>query len=159
LAGAPADVPRLDEVHLDVRTVTFALIISTIAGLVIGVLPTWQLSDTDPTEAMASGMRSTASRGTGSFRFVLVGVQVALSTVCLFAAGLLLHSLLNLSNADRGFDTNHAITVGVNLPISRYSAPQKRVAFVRAALDRLKVLPGVIAVAAAQVASGRRRRQ
>jgi predicted permease len=149
LAVAPADVPRLDEVQFDVGAVSFALIISTVAGLLIGVLPAWQLGGTDPIEAMASGMRSTASGGTGRFRFVLVGVQVALSTVCLIAAGLLLHSLLNLLNADRGFDTNHIMTLGVNLPGSRYSTPEKRVAFVRAALDRLKVLPGVTAVAAA----------
>jgi putative ABC transport system permease protein len=67
------------------------------------------------------------------------------------AAGLLLHSLVNLLNADRGFDTEHIMTVGVNPPISRYPTPQKRVAFVRSALDRLKVLPGVVDVAAANM--------
>jgi putative ABC transport system permease protein len=151
LALAPADVPRLDEVLIGARTVIFTLIISTIAGLVIGVSPAWQFGNADAGDAMASGRRSTASRGTGRLRFVLVSVQVALSAVCLIAAGLLLHSLVNLLNVDRGFDTNHIMTVGVNLPISRYPTPQKRVAFVRTALDRLKVLPGVINVAAANM--------
>jgi predicted permease len=151
VALAPADVPRLDEVHLDVRTVGFALIISAIAGLVIGVSPAWQFGNADAGAAMASGTRSTTSRGTGRFRFVLVGAQVGLSTVCLIAAGLLLHSLLNLLHVDRGFETNRIMTVGVNLPISRYATPQQRIAFVRVALDRLKVLPGVIDVAAANM--------
>ena len=76
---------------------------------------------------------------------------MALSAVCLIAAGLLLHSLVNLLNIDRGFDTNHIMTVDLNPPISRYPTPQKRVAFVRTALDRLKLLHGVIDVAAANM--------
>ena len=151
LALAPADVPRLDEVHVGARTAIFTLIISTIAGLVIGVSPAWQFGSADGGEAMASGVRSTASRGAGRLRFGLVSVQVTLSTVCLISAGLLLHSLVNLLNADRGFDTKHIMTVGVNPPISRYPTPQKRVAFVRTALDRLKVLPGVVDVAVANM--------
>jgi putative ABC transport system permease protein len=151
LALAPADVPRLDEVQLDTRTVLFALIISTIAGLVIGVSPAWQFGDANAREAMASGIRSSASRGAGRLRFVLVSAQVALSAMCLIVAGLLLQSLVNLLNVDRGFETNRIVTVGVNPPISRYPTPQKRVAFVRTTLDRLKVLPGVIDVAAANM--------
>ncbi len=151
LALAPADVPRLDEVHVDTRTLIFTLIISTIAGLVIGVSPAWQFGNADAGEAMASGIRSTASRGVGRLRFVLVSAQVALSAVCLIAAGLLLHSLVNLLNVDRGFDTNHIMTVGVNLPMNRYPTPGTRVAFVRTALDRLKVLPGAIDVGAANI--------
>ena len=150
LALAPADVPRLDELHVDARTVMFTLIISTIVGLVIGVSPAWQFGKADAGDAMASRM-PTASRGTGRLRFVLVSAQVALSAVCLITAGLLLQSLVNLLNVERGFDTNHIMTVGVNLPISRYPTPGKRVEFVRTALDRLKVLPGAIDVAAANM--------
>jgi predicted permease len=151
LALAPADVPRLDEVHVDTRTVIFTLIISTIVGLVIGVSPAWQFGNADAGEAMASGMRTTASGGTGRLRFVLVSAQVALSAVCLIAAGLLLQSLVNLLHADRGFDTHHIMTVGVNPPMNRYPTPGTRIAFVRTALDRLKVLPGVVDVAAANM--------
>ena len=151
LALAPADVPRLDEVHVGARTLIFTLIISSIAGVVIGVSPAWQFGNAVAGEAMANGVRSTASRGTGRLRFGLVSVQIALSTVCLIAAGLLLHSLVNLLHADRGFDAKHIMTVGVNLPIGRYPTPQKRVAFVRTAVDRLKVIPGVVDVGAANM--------
>jgi putative ABC transport system permease protein len=81
LVIAPADVPRLDEVHVDARTLMFALIITSIAGLTIGVSPAWQFGTADAGEAMASGMRSTANRRTGRLRFVLVSAQVALSAV------------------------------------------------------------------------------
>jgi predicted permease len=150
LVIVPADVPRLDEVHVDARILMFTLIISGIAGLVIGVSPAWQFGNADAGDAIAS-RAPTASRGTGRIRFVLVSSQIALSTVCLIAAGLLLHSLVNLLNVDRGFDTNHIMTVGANLPNSRYPTPEKRIEFVRTAMDRLKVLPGAIDVAAANM--------
>jgi predicted permease len=151
LTLAPVDVPRLDEVHIDVRTVMFALIISTIAGLVIGVSPAWQFGKAAAGEAMASGTRLMGSRGSGRLRFALVSAQVALGALCLTAAGLLLHSLVNLLSVDRGFDTKHIMTFSVNLPISRYSTLENRVAFLHTAVDRLKVLPGVIDVAAANM--------
>jgi len=151
LALAPADVPRLDEVHLDARTVIFNGIITAIAGLVIGMSPAWQFGKADAGKAMASGRRSTTSRGIGRLRFFLVGTQVALSAVCLIAGGLLLRSLGHLLSVDRGFETNHVVTVGVSLPLSRYLTPQKRVAFVRTAVDRLKVMPGVVNVGAANM--------
>jgi predicted permease len=151
LALAPADLPRLDEVHIDVPTIVFALAISTIAGLVIGVSPASQLGRADVGEALASGMRSTASREAGRLRFWLIGAQVALSAVALIAAGLLLQSLVNLLNVDRGFDTSHIMTVGVDLPDSRYPTPESRIAFVHTALDRFRVLPGVTDTAAANM--------
>jgi len=151
LALAPADLPRLDEVHIDVPTIVFALAISTIAGLVIGVSPASQLGRAEVGEALASGMRSTASREAGRLRFWLIGAQVALSAVALIAAGLLLQSLINLLNVDRGFDTSHIMTVGVDLPNSRYPTPESRIAFVHMALDRLRVLPGVTDTAAANM--------
>jgi predicted permease len=150
LVIAPADVPRLDEVRVDLRILMFTLIITGIAGVVIGVSPALQSGNADASEAMPSRM-PTASRGSGRLRFVLVGAQVTLSAVCLIAAGLLLHSLVNLLNVDRGFDTNHIMTVGVNLPVSRYPTPDKRVEFVRTTLDRLKALPGTIDVASANM--------
>ncbi len=64
LALAPADVPRLDEVHVGASTLIFTLIISTITGVVIGVSPAWQFGSADAGEAMISGVRSTASLGT-----------------------------------------------------------------------------------------------
>src|SRR5256884_2988489 len=151
LALAPADLPRLDEVHIDVPTIVFALAISTIAGLVIGVSPASQLGRAEVGEALASGMRSTASREAGRLRFWLIGAQVALSAVALIADGLLLQSLINLLNVDRGFDTSHIMTVGVDLPNSRYPTPESRIAFVHMALDRLRVLPGVTDTAAANI--------
>jgi predicted permease len=151
LAFAPFDVPRLDEVHVDMRVVMFALLVSTIAGLVIGISPASQLSAAEISEVMPAGTRSTPGRGAGRLRSALVSTQVALGAVCLIASGLLLESLVNLLSVDRGFDARQVVTVGVSPPVSRYPTLEKRIAFVRIALDDLRVLPGVTSVAAADM--------
>jgi len=151
LAFAPFDVPRLDEVQVDMRAVMFTLIVSTIAGLVIGISPASQLSAAEISEVMPAGTRSTPGRGAGRLRSALVSTQVALGAVCLIASGLLLQSLVNLLNVDRGFDAHQVVTAGVNPPISRYPTVEKRVEFVRTVLDQLRVLPGVTSVAAANM--------
>ncbi|PYU37740.1 MAG: hypothetical protein DMG54_32580 [Acidobacteria bacterium] len=151
LAVAPFDLPRLDEVHVDMSVVMFALLVSTIAGLVIGIWPASQLSAAEIAEVMPSGTRSTSGRGVGRLRSAVVSGQVALGALCLIASGLLLESLVNLLNVDRGFDASQVVTVGVNPPVSQYPTLEKRVAFVRTVLDELKVLPGVTSVAAANM--------
>jgi putative ABC transport system permease protein len=151
VAFAPLDVPRLDEVHVDIRVVMFALLVSAVAGLVIGISAAWQFSAAEMAEVMPSGARSTPGRGSERLRSAVVSAQVALGAVCLIASGLLLESLANLLNVDRGFDARQVVTVGVNPPDSRYPTLEKRVVFVRTVLDDLRVLPGVTSVGAANM--------
>ena len=151
VAFAPSDAPRLDEVHVDMRVVMFALLVSTIAGLVIGISPASHFGAAEMAEVMPSGTRSSSGRGVGSLRSVVVSAQVALGAVCLIASGLLLESLVNLLNVDRGFDARQVATAAVYLPVSGYPTFEKRVAFVRTVLDDLRVLPGVTSVAAANM--------
>jgi predicted permease len=149
LTAAPADIPRLDEVHLNTRVLLFAVTISTLTGLVIGLLPARRSAKTDLQLAVASGSRTTWSRRSGRIRSVLVSVEVALTVTCLIAGGLLLHSFVKLVYVDSGFDSEHIITVDVNLgrgDNGRYPNVVKQAAFVSSTLDRLREIPGVISV-------------
>src|SRR5207302_914906 len=102
LSRAPLDLPRLDEVHLDLRVLLFTAAITIFAGLLFGLLPAWRFARIDPQEAMQSAARgSTEARSSGRVRVVLVGLEVALSTVCLIAGGLLLRSFVKLLDADK----------------------------------------------------------
>jgi len=152
LAAAPADVPRLDEVGLNTHVLFFALIISILTGVFIGVLPAWRFAKVNLQEALTSASRSTTSgRHSGRIRSMLVSVEAGLTTVCLIAAGLLLHSFLRLLDVDRGFAVDHIVTVNANLGVgsaTRYSNDEKKTAFMRAVMERVEALPGVKSVAA-----------
>jgi len=146
LARAPVDLPRMDEVHPDVRLLLFTVAISALAGVVFGILPAWRFARTDPQEAMRAGSRgNTAGRRSGGLRSLLVGLEVGLSAMCLIAGGLLLHSFVKLIHVDRGFEAERIVTVALNLPGSRYPNLEKRAAFVQSLLERVKSLPGVTA--------------
>lgn len=144
LANAPADLPRLDDVHLDARVLLFTVAISVFAGLLFGVLPGWRLTRVDPQESLQSLSRgSIQARGSWRVRSLLVAFEIGLSTVGLIAGGLLLHSFAKLLEADKGFTVEHVLTVNLNLPDTRYPDEERRVRFMRSLLDSVRALPGV----------------
>ncbi|HKC80403.1 MAG TPA: ABC transporter permease [Gemmatimonadaceae bacterium] len=145
---AAPDVPRMDEVALDSRALAFSAGISLLIGLIVGAFPALRLANADIGQSL--GQRpggNTAGRGAQRMRSVLVGVEVALSALCLITGGLLLHSFANLLRVDRGFETSNLVTATVRLPESRYETLAERSAFRRVLLARLQALPGVSSVA------------
>jgi putative ABC transport system permease protein len=146
LAHAPADLPRLDEVHMNGGVLLFSVVISLSSGLLFGLLPAFRFARTDPQEAVKSARGGTEGRGSGSLRSLLAGLEVGLSTLCLIAGGLLLHSFVNLLEADKGFGVEQVVTVNLNLPDTRYPDQPQRVRFMRSLLHSVETLPGVVSV-------------
>ncbi len=146
VSAAPADLPRVNEIQMDPRVLTFAVCVSLLAGVLVGVLPAWRLGILHPIDALKSGSMSvTSTRNAGRVRALLVAGEVAVSAVCLVAGGLLVHSFWNLLQVDSGFAANRVLTIDVSLPIQRYVTPVSRSTFIRTALERMQALPGVVA--------------
>jgi len=146
VSAAPADLPRVNEIQIDPRVLTFAVCVSLLAGVLVGVLPAWRLGILHPIDALKSGSMSvTSTRNAGRVRALLVACEVAVSAVCLVAGGLLVHSFWNLLQVDSGFAANRVLTIDVSLPIQRYAAPVSRSTFIRTMLERMQALPGVVA--------------
>jgi putative ABC transport system permease protein len=74
---------------------------------------------------------------------------VAIATVLLVGAGLLVRTVVGLLNVPVGFDTDHLLTARITLPRpndparAAYLDPVRRVAFYRETLRRVQALPGV----------------
>ncbi len=149
---APLDLPRLDEVHLDLRVLLFTGAISLVAGLLFGTLPALRVTQANPQDAMKAGTRgNTESRSSRRLRAVLVAVEVALCTLCLMAGGLLLRSFSRIMDADKGFAVDRVLTVNLHLPGPRYPGDAERVRFFRALLAAVQPLPGVISAGVADM--------
>ena len=144
LARAPLDLPRLDEIHVDGRVLLFTVSVSIFAGLLCGMLPAWRFARSQPLLAMKSGSRTTEGRSTGRLRTALIGVEVGLSTLCLIAGGLLLRSLVNLFEVDKGFAAEKVLIVNLSLPDSRYREHGDRNRFMKSLLDSVQASPGVV---------------
>ena len=141
LAG---QVPRAEEISIDGRVLLFAVGVSMLTGVLAGTLPGVRASRSDVNDALKEGGRSDGAIGVGTRR-VLIVCEVALSLVLLMGAGVMVQSLLALRHVDAGFDPNNVLTMRVRLVEARYSTGPQRSAFVDAALQRIRALPGVVA--------------
>ncbi len=144
VTAAPVNVPRLEEVTLDGTVLAFSLLITILTGLLSGILPALRLARSEPAGALRSGGRSVTENAHGlQMRSVLVSAEVALSTVLLIAAGLLLHSFVRLMKIDKGFETESVIAADVMLPGTRYGTDEARMKFYDRLLAKTRSLPGV----------------
>ncbi len=147
---APADLPRLETVHLDGTVLAFTAGLSMLTAIVFGLLPAWRSRGVAPVESIRSGGRS-ASEGVAAARMgrVLVVSELALAVILLAGAGLLIRSFSRLEHVDPGFRTERLLTMQIALPRSRYAgAPQIAEAFQRIA-QAVRRVPGTVSVAAA----------
>ena len=142
---APLDIPGLQYVRMDFTALAFLVAVSVASGVLFGVLPAWRTARADPQAALTSAGRGTADRGAGRVRSLLIAAEVALSAVCLVAAGLLLNSFVRLIHVDKGFQADRAVALGLGLPAVRYPDLDARGRFVHTLLDRVESLPGVVA--------------
>ncbi|HET7424573.1 MAG TPA: ADOP family duplicated permease, partial [Gemmatimonadales bacterium] len=144
----PGTVPRLQDIRLDGRALAFALVLSIGTGLLFGVVPAIRALGFDLRGGLAEGGRALAGgRAAARTRNALVLAEVALASVLLVGAALLLRSFVGLQRVDPGIAVDGILTARVTLPRSRYDDPARQVAFADALLERARALPGVSSAA------------
>lgn len=143
-------IPRVDDVVIDSRILLFVLGMSLVTGIVFGLAPAWQASQSGPGAMLKEGGRATGGTGGRFVRSSLIVAEVALSIVLLVGAALLLRSFTRLIGVDPGFDARGALAFRVSLPPARYAEGQGRVALFDRLLENLQALAGVEAVGMAQ---------
>jgi putative ABC transport system permease protein len=141
----PEGAPRLDQVGIDYRVLTFALGVSALTGILFGIVPALQASKLDVTSALKEGGRSAEGHRRTSARSLLLIGEVALSLMLLIGAGLLIKSFLRLQEVRPGFNAHNVLVANVALPGAKYK-DQQFVEFFRQLKERLEAAPGVEAV-------------
>ena len=137
------DIPRAIHVGLDWRVLGFTFGVSLLTGLIFGLVPALQSSNTELTETLKEGGRSSGEGARRNYvRGALVVSELAIAVVLLVGAGLLLKSLWRLQNVEAGLKTDHILTFNLALPESSYSS-EKQSRFYYELNNRLKALPGV----------------
>jgi predicted permease len=149
IAIGPVDLPRVAEITLNWRTALFTLAVALGASLLFGLAPALHGSRGDVRDALSGAGRATAGR-TG-LRTALVFAEVALCTLLLITATLLARSFQRVMNIDPGFTPSHVLTIRLSLPRDRYRDSAAIETFYQEVHPRLTALPGIRAVAAANV--------
>ncbi len=144
LAVAPADLPRVSDIHLDGSVFAFTLLVSLLTGVLFGLAPALEASRTGINEALKEGAgRASAARGRSLLRKLLIVGEFAISLVLLTGAGLMIATFSKLIHSDPGFNPQRMLTVQFWLIGSKYDSTAQIEAFNRAAVQRLEALPGV----------------
>jgi predicted permease len=146
IALSPPGLPRAEAISVDGKVFLFALAVSTVIGLVVGLVPALGAARGGLSAEMQGSSRRTAgSRAAG--RRLLVIAEVALALVLLVSAGLLMRSLQHLLGVAPGFETQHLLTMQVIAPGQSYRSDTTRRQFFERALEAVRQVPGVTAAA------------
>ncbi len=151
LALSPTQLPRYQEIGVDLRALAFAFGVSVLSAVIFGVLPAWQGA-----RAKMNSLR-VSSRGAGDgarlnrWRSVLVIAEVALSFVLLIGAGLLIQSFKRVQAIQPGFDPTNTLAVRLSLPKARYKNRAALTSFSEKFLPTIQTLPGVEEVGAVSI--------
>uniref|UniRef100_Q01PE9 Permease n=1 Tax=Solibacter usitatus (strain Ellin6076) TaxID=234267 RepID=Q01PE9_SOLUE len=117
----PPGFPRASAIHLDATVFAFTLAIAMLTGLLFGIVPALAASRTDLQTCLREGGRgATGGRRQHRLRDLLVVGETGLACVLLIAAGLMLHSFVNLLRADPGFRPQQVLTASIALPAEQY---------------------------------------
>lgn len=137
-------IPPFMQITLDIPVLAFTLLLSFVAGVLAGLIPSVRFTKADVNEALKQGQSrgSSDARGGGTRRLLVVS-EVALSLVLLIGAGLMIRSLWELRKVQPGFDAHNVLTMTVPMPRNRFSSPSGEINFFQDALTRVRALPGV----------------
>jgi predicted permease len=141
----PETLPRIHEISLNWRVVSFALGLAVLTGLVCGLAPAFVALQTSVNETLKQGGR-TGTAGHAKLRSVLVIAEIAVALVLLTVSGLLLRSFDKMRQVDLGFRPDHMLAAVYILPPKQYAAQPVIDIFNDTLLRTLRQLPGVEAV-------------
>ena len=150
VTAGPSDLPCVAEIGIDLRVALFTLAISLGTSLAVGIAPALHASRGDLRDALQQGERGSSGRG-NRLRAAIVFAEVALTTLLLTMAALLARSFQHVEAVDPGFRPSQVLTIRLSLPRARYPARAAIENFYNEVQPRLAAIPGVHAVAAANV--------
>jgi predicted permease len=141
---APPELPQLQETRLDLTVAGLALLASTAAGLLFGLLPALQVSQFDLASGIRQGARGLAGHiRSRRFRSVLTVAQMALAMILFTGACLLIRSFERVQQVSLGYDPRNVSIAQVQLPRAGYGSDAKIQEFYNRMFERLVHTPGI----------------
>jgi predicted permease len=149
-----ANLPRIGEdgalVGIDWMVLIFTLAVSLATGVLFGLVPAIHSARTDLTATLKEGGGRTGSGfRQNKARAVLVASEVALAMVLLVGSALLIRTAVALAFVDPGFNPHNVLTLRMSLAGPRFQKAAGVELLVRAGVERLRALPGVVDASAA----------
>jgi predicted permease len=135
------------DVSLNWRVLLFTLAVSLATAVLFGVAPALRAGRLSPYDAIKQQGRGLAGDGPGALGGPLVVMQVALSLVLVFGAGLFLRTFAGLAHRDLGLESDPILLVTMDAQRSGVAAAQRFALFARVQ-EAVAAVPGVSGAAA-----------
>jgi predicted permease len=151
VALAPGNLPRMDDIAIDLPVLAFSLVLSVISGLLFGAIPIFKYATAHLAAMLRGGGRTaSASRERHRARNLLVVAQIALALVLLIGSGLMIRTFQALRDVHPGFSRAGEVqTLRLSIPGSQVKDETAVVHMEQAILDKIAAVPGVTSVALA----------
>ena len=141
-------LPQALPLTLDLRVLAFAIALTSVVAVGMGLLPVIHLRRTHLTKSMQRNSRgASAGRGVRTISSILIVGQVAVALLLLTGAGLLIRAFVNAVRVEPGFDPSNVVTARIALPASHRSSDQAAKAIQERLIQSLGEIPGVSSVA------------
>jgi len=134
--------PLAVHIAVDLHVLGFAVAITVLTAVLFALSPAWRSARADVVSVLRSNRSSTRRLAA---RNIIVAAQVALCTLILMGAALLVGTLERMRSMNAGFDRDHVVTLTIDPGLSGYTAEQSR-ALSKRLLEEARGLPGVSAV-------------
>ena len=108
------------DVPFDWGVFGFSAAVTLLTGLLFGLAPAWSAARKEVGSSLIDGTRTATRRRKGAGGKMLVGFQIALSTLLVIGAGLFLRTVMGLGRIDAGFRTDHLLLAYIDPPQKRY---------------------------------------
>ena len=147
-AIGPASISRLGQATVNGWVLAYTGVVIFLVGITSGLIPALQSSRFDLNGALREGPNgSTGSFGRSRTQSVLLVSEIAVATLLLVGAGLLLKSFWRLQRVDPGFKAEHVLTTGISLNREKYMKDdERRMIFFSQVIERVRSIPGVESV-------------
>jgi putative ABC transport system permease protein len=140
----PGQIPRLQDAAIDWRVLFFTLLVTTLTGVLFGIVPALQAFKIDLQNSLRESRRASLNSAQLRLRSTLVVSEIALALVLLAGAGLLTNSFARLLRVPLGFNPENLLTLQLFLPEADESASDARSSqTIAAILEKVRAVPGV----------------
>jgi len=134
--------PIFLDLSLDGRVLAFTIAVTVLTTLLFGSAPAFRAARVAPIEALKRRGRTVQGQVPAALSGSLIVVQVALSLILLFAAGLFVRSFVSLTARSLGFEPAKVAIVTINSHRST-SPPAGRLALYQRVREAVRALPDV----------------
>ena len=149
VAIAPATLPRVAEISLNVPVFLFSFVLSILAGALFGGVLVLKYAAPRVAAALRAGGRTMSEgRDRQRARNALVVAQIALAMVLLVSSGLMIRTFVALRHVDPGFTSpEHLLTLRINIPSATVKDGEGVIRMQQNIADKIAAIAGVQSVA------------